>query len=120
MTREQTTGQHGEALAVAYLQKKGYEIVARNWHCQYGEIDIVARGELGLVFIEVKTRHAATVNSALTAITAKKRDKLIKSAYSYISAHDLDDEHWRIDAIGIALNKQRKPIIAHVEDALDW
>ena len=112
------TGNYGEALAADYLRQNGYDIVTTNWHCAHGEIDIVARTQDMLVFVEVKTRRTASTQAAFASITPQKRQRLIASAYAYLDAHADDDPIWRIDAIGIALS--RPPVIDHVEDALDW
>lgn len=120
MTQQQFTGQRGEQLAVAYLEKNGYQIIARNWHCQYGELDIIARQAQTLVFIEVKTRHSQTTQDSFAAITPGKRKRLIATARMYLHETEQDDMMWRIDAIGIALNSDQKPVIDHVEDALEW
>ena len=112
------TGSYGEELAATYLQQHGYHIVTTNWHCQHGEIDIVARADDMLVFVEVKTRRTGSTQAAFSNITPKKRERLIASAYAYLDEHTDDDPAWRIDAIGIALSSP--PVIDHVEDALDW
>jgi putative endonuclease len=115
-----TTGNYGEQLAAGYLRDNGYDIVTTNWHCQHGEIDIVARKEDMLVFVEVKTRRTTSTQAAFASITPKKRERLIASAYAYLDEYTENDSDsaWRIDAIGVALS--RPPVIDHVEDALDW
>lgn len=113
-----TTGQHGEQLAADFLRDQGYEIITTNWHCQRGEIDIVARQQETLVFVEVKTRRGSKPEMAFASITPKKRERLIASVYTYLDQHDFDGALWRIDVIGVALSSQ--PVIEHVEDALGW
>jgi len=54
MAYRQTLGRRGEDLACALLEEQGYEIVARNWRCRRGEIDVVARDAACWVFVEVK------------------------------------------------------------------
>lgn len=115
-----TLGTRGEDLAVNYLKNKGYTIIEQNWHCQRGEIDIVAQvGELW-VFCEVKTRRSTSTQQAFVNITESKAKKIIASVQHYLHEHVLEDVVWRIDAIGIAIPHNGKPIIDHVEDALDW
>ncbi|MEM9950996.1 MAG: YraN family protein [Chloroflexota bacterium] len=113
-------GAEGEALAIAHLKAKDYHIVEQNWHCQRGEIDIVARDGEVWVFCEVKTRRASSTQSALVNITAKKQEKMILAAQEYLHEHQLEDVIWRIDAIAVALPTNSEPIIDHVEDVLDW
>lgn len=113
-------GDYGEQLAIQFLQQQGHTILTTNWTCPHGEIDIVSQDGACLVFVEVKTRHSDTTSSAFVAITAKKRQRMIASAYAYLEAHDHDESAWRIDVIAIALPHARAPIIDYVEDALDW
>jgi putative endonuclease len=112
------TGNRGEAIAAAYLIRKHYAIVETNWRFRGGEIDIVARHNDMLVFVEVRSRSATTTEAAFATITPSKRQRLIRSAYAYINAHDLPEStSWRIDIIGIALPHGT---VDHIEDALDW
>jgi putative endonuclease len=113
-------GIYGEAAAAAYLTEQGYEILATNWHCARGELDIVDRHNAVLVFVEVKTRRGSQPDAAFASVSAAKRERLIASAYLYLEQHKLDDVQWRIDVIAVALPHTGKPLIVHVEDALDW
>jgi putative endonuclease len=116
----QKTGQRGEDLAAAYLQHHGYDIIATNWRCHAGEIDIIARQGRTLVFVEVRARHASTTESAFESISPRKRERLVASVHQYLSDHDLETAMWRVDVIAVALARSGKADIDHVEDALDW
>jgi putative endonuclease len=116
----QRTGKRGEELAAAYLKRGGYDIVATNWRCAAGEIDIVAWQGHTLVFVEVRTRHARTTESAFESITPRKQERLVASVHQYLTTHDLAAAVWRIDVIAVALGPAGDPDIDHVEDALDW
>lgn len=120
MSQTRKTGDRGESIARDYLMQKGYSIVDTNWSTRFGELDIVAKMDDIVVFIEVKTRHSKNTESAFASITPAKREKMIKVVYQYIHEKKLDDIDWRIDAIGIALHRNQSPIIDHVEDAFDW
>lgn len=113
-------GAQGEALARQYLIKQGYDIVASNWSTRFGEIDIIARSNGILVFVEVKTRRSRNTESALAGITPAKHERLVKAVYQYLHEQEMDEATWRIDAIAIALESGRRPIIDHVEDVFDW
>lgn len=63
MAQHNRLGQAGEDQAVALLQEKGYEILARNWHSSHKELDIVARNRDWLVVVEVKTRSSEDYSS---------------------------------------------------------
>jgi putative endonuclease len=114
------TGNDGEQAATHYLTKQGYDVLATNWHCSRGELDIIARQDEVLVFIEVKTRRGNQPDAAFAGVSAAKCQRLIASAYIYLQQNGLDDVQWRIDIIAVALPRTGNPVIAHVEDALDW
>lgn len=114
------TGAYGEEIAANYLRHNGYTVVATNWRCPRGELDIIAQDGDVLVFVEVKTRRTADTSDAFLSVTPRKRQRLIDSAYSYIASHRPDNPQWRIDVVGIALPHSGQPLIEHVEDALDW
>jgi len=121
MSHNQRTGDEGEAIAINFFKAKGYAIIDTNWSSTFGEIDIVAKYEDTYVFVEVKTRHSQTTESALASITPSKREKMTNTIYIYLHEHNLDEDTlWRVDAIGIALRRNQPPIIDHVENAFDW
>ncbi len=113
-------GKMGESAAAAHLAARGYTIVATNWRCPFGELDIVARTADTLVFVEVKSRHTQSVDEALTGFTASKRDRVLKAIYHYLQTHDLPDDSWRFDLIGVAISMHGTPAVEHLENALDW
>jgi putative endonuclease len=113
-------GQRGEQLAAAYLQRNGYTIVTTNWRCAHGELDIVARKDHVLVFIEVRTRRASSTEEALESVKPHKQIRLQQLAYAYLSANNLPDAAWRVDIIAVALPYRGQPVIEHVENALEW
>ncbi|HEX2907602.1 MAG TPA: YraN family protein [Phototrophicaceae bacterium] len=113
-------GNQGEQLAASHLQHQGYTIVAQNWHCQYGEIDIIARQGETLVFVEVRTRHARLTETAFESITERKQARLVRAVQVYLAQHNLEDGPWRVDVIAIAVPPSGSPVIDHITDALDW
>lgn len=70
--------------AVLFLQKKGYEILERNFYSRHGEIDIIAKDEQYIVFIEVKYRKKNQAGNALYAINRKKQQKILHTAKWYL------------------------------------
>ncbi|MEO8608521.1 MAG: YraN family protein [Chloroflexota bacterium] len=113
-------GQRGEQLAIEYLKHRGYLILATNWRCKNGEIDIVAQKADTLIFVEVRTRHADNTESAFESITLRKHSRMIAAAQAYIAEKALDDMDWRVDMIGIAIPYRGAPIIDYAEDVLGW
>ncbi|MBI5669293.1 MAG: YraN family protein [Chloroflexi bacterium] len=116
----QPFGQRGEQLATHYLKQQGYTIIGTNWHCRFGEIDIIARQGDTLVFVEVRARHAALPEAAFASISKRKRARLLRAAHLYLADHQLENANWRVDVIAIAIPPSGRPMIEHVADALDW
>lgn len=109
------TGALYEQKAVSFLEKKGYQIVERNFYSKYGEIDIIARDREYLVFVEVKFRKNAYLGAALEAVTPAKQKRIIRSAMYYIySNRKLYDTACRFDVLAFEGEK-----IFHIENAFE-
>ena len=108
-------GKEGEEMAAAYLQKKGYVILARNYTFKKSELDIVAMQDGKLIVVEVKTRNSDYLAGPEITVTKKKQKALIKAANFYIHEKDLDVET-RFDIISIILNSKEQTL-EHLEDA---
>ena len=80
-------GQRAEALCAELLQKAGLRILARNWRCRLGEIDLVAEEAGTLVFAEVRLRRDARFGGAAESITAAKRARIVAAARLYLAGH---------------------------------
>ena len=78
-------GRHAENLAAAFLQQQGLKLVACNYRCRFGEIDLIARDGKTLVFVEVRMRTSARFGGAAASITAAKRGKLLRAARHYLA-----------------------------------
>jgi putative endonuclease len=78
-------GRHAENVAAAFLQQQGLELVARNYRCRFGEIDLIARDGKTLVFVEVRMRSSNSFGGAAASITAAKRGKLTRAARHYLA-----------------------------------
>jgi putative endonuclease len=109
-------GKQGETRAIAALQKAGYEIIERNWQCVLGEIDIVARHNDEIVFVEVRARVDG-IDSALESVTRRKRANLARLASAYLNDHNLADAPHRIDVVAV---EPRSGAVEIVEDAVGW
>ncbi|MDH5577468.1 MAG: YraN family protein [Betaproteobacteria bacterium] len=79
------SGTRAEDLCAELLQKAGLRILARNWRCRLGEIDLVAAEGATLVFAEVRLRRDSAYGGAAESITAAKRARLIAAARLYLS-----------------------------------
>ena len=113
------TGQRGEALARDYLLRRGYTILAQNWRCSAGEIDLVAQQGNTLVFVEVRTRHGDRLGSPEESVSPAKQAKLIELAYTYLAQTGCPDSPWRIDVIALLLNpREGVARFNHIESAV--
>jgi putative endonuclease len=118
--RRRSLGQRGEAIAVAYLQRHGYAILARNWRCAVGELDIVARDGDCLALVEVRARHGDTYGSAEDSITPRKQAKLVEVAQTYLQATAQEDSTWRIDVIAIQIGPGDRVLsLNHIRNAVE-
>lgn len=80
-------GAEAEDEAARYLQRQGLRLVARNWRCRYGELDLVMADGAGLVFVEVRARSRGDFGGAAESITAMKRQRLVRAAQHYLQKH---------------------------------
>ena len=104
-------GDSGELLAARWLEARGYRVIARNWRCLYGEIDLIVESTSptpGLpydevIFVEVKTRRGDALGAPEEAVTALKRRRLIASAQTYLAEQCAEQRPYRIDVVAIAL-----------------
>lgn len=111
-------GRHGEELAAQHLTAKGYDIVARNWRCEAGELDLVARDGENLAFVEVRTRRGQALGSPEESITLAKQVRLIDLAEAYIQAEGWPGG-WRIDVVAIEMDRRGRLLrVDHYENAV--
>jgi putative endonuclease len=94
-------GSGGEDLAADWLERKGYEIVERNWRCRSGEVDLVVRRGPLTVFVEVKERRNRAHGLGLEAVTWGKRMRLIRAARLYAAAKGLTETDLRFDVVSV-------------------
>ena len=115
MTRNQRIGRWGEQAAADYLTGRGYEIVSRNIRTPYGEIDLIAKKDGFMVFVEVKARTSGTFGPPEIAVTPRKRQHMVSCAEYYAQQNEID--HWQIDVIAIERVEGRSEI-THFENAV--
>ena len=110
-------GKKGEDIACMYLESQGLEVIERNWRCQSGEADIIAREEGVLAFIEVKTRRSQAAGLPEDAVDLRKRRKYEKIATDYLFSHDLASTRIRFDVMALLLSNDGKALLRHHRDA---
>lgn len=120
MTRTDTragVGALGEQLAVDYLQGLGLRVLARNWRCRYGELDVVVADDAvqAVVFVEVKTRTTDRFGGVAEAVTPVKVRRLRRLAGLWLSQQDARWESVRLDVVTVRIGQGRSPELTHIE-----
>jgi putative endonuclease len=99
------TGRLGEQLAEEYLLDQGFQIITKNFHSLYGEIDIIAKKNGKLHFIEVKSRRNSSFGLPVESYTYIKQQKIIKTAFIYMDQQDTRLS-FQFDFISILLDQE--------------
>ncbi len=99
-------GRQGEDLAAAFLQKEGFRIIARNWRCRAGEIDLIAQRDLELRFVEVKTRRGMDFGYPEESVTYAKRQHLVRALEYWLQQHPSPGISCQIDVLSVLLTTQ--------------
>lgn len=111
-------GKQAEEVAVRYLQEQGYRIIAQNWYCTTGELDIIAYDLSQLVIVEVRSkREGSKYGTALEAITPSKVKQVRKTAFYYLYKTGNSEANIRFDVIAITTNHDGTSHINHIESA---
>ncbi len=113
MAYHHEVGKKGELLAAHHLRAKKYEVLHTNWTYGNLELDIVARYEGILIFVEVKTRSTQFFGMPEEAVHANKAQLIRKAADKYMEQYQLQPDEIRFDIIAVTVNKE----IMHFEDA---
>jgi len=112
-------GYAGEEFVSKFLQKKGFEILDRNFVIQGGEIDLVCMDGNEIVFIEVKSLSSKSEIMLEQTITKKKTKSLIKTCRVWLSRKNLENCDWRIDFVGVIFGRYDKIIaVKHIKGAI--
>jgi putative endonuclease len=110
-------GALGEQLATDHLTGLGLRILARNWRCRYGELDVIAADPTTntVVFVEVKTRTGDGFGGLAHAVTERKARRLRRLAALWLATQERRWAAVRIDVIGVRIGRRRTPEISHLE-----
>ncbi len=116
MVDRMALGAWGEDVAVQHLQGRGYVVLARNWRCREGELDVVAqRGGL-LVFVEVKTRSGAGYGEPAEAVTALKARRIrLLAARWLVDCRPSGSFDLRFDVVGVVRQPSGPPAVTHLQ-----
>lgn len=128
-TQRSRLGAAGEELAVRTLEDAGLRVIARNWRCAAGELDVIAEEEAPdfsrngerttwRVLVEVRTRRGDRYGSALQSVTARKQAKLREVALCYLEAEGWTGP-WRIDVVAVQMDARGALItVDHIRHAV--
>ncbi len=116
MAAHNDLGALGEQIALEYLLGKNYQILETNWVCGHKEVDIIAKEDDTIVFVEVKTRHSTCLVDPEITVDVYKQRHLIWAANSYVNRYQYDLDV-RFDIIAIVIDKNNEKKIEHIEDA---
>lgn len=113
-------GRWGEDLAAEFLRKKKYRLVACNYRCRFGEIDLIVENKKFLVFVEVKLRKSPKFAQAMEFVDQRKQERLKQTAAMYLAQQEDAGKQPRFDVVEIYAPEglqTKKPVIQHMEDA---
>lgn len=113
----QALGLEGETRACLVVEARGYRVLARRYRTRHGEIDIVARHEGTIVFVEVKARRGGAFGDPAAAITPQKQRRLVAMASDYLARHRLARCAVRFDVVSVEFHVDRSPVVTVIPDA---
>lgn len=117
MTDKKELGREGEERAVSYLKNNGYRIIERNFKNKLGEIDVIARQEDCICFVEVRSRQGGLSHGdALESVGPLKQRRLSRLAVSFLKTRDLWGQKARFDVVSVSLSDCRDSVVL-VKDA---
>ena len=109
----QSLGQSGEDLACTELERRGYAILARRYRSRFGEIDVVARDDQTIVFVEVKARAGDEFGGGAAAVTPWKQRRIAQMAVDYLSRNNLHDQPCRFDVVTVDIKDDRPEVVVY-------
>jgi putative endonuclease len=117
VTYQKRIGDEGEDFARQYLRARGYQILERNYHSRYGEVDLVAEHDRCIVFVEVKTRTSDRFGLPEESVTPEKLEKINDTGLLWLQDHPEAPDDWRVDVIAIIMDKNQNVVdIQHFVD----
>ena len=115
-TAKALLGKRAEELTAAELVRRGCEIVGTNYHCRYGEIDIIAKDAGTLIFVEVRARRYSDFMTPAESVDHRKQSKLILTAQHYLSSNGLDVD-CRFDVAEVRFERGKSVSVEIIEGA---
>lgn len=115
--QRQAVGAYGERLAARHLEERGLVILARNWRCSDGEVDLILRDGDCVVFCEVKTRRTATYGPPAAAVDTRKMQKLRQLALRWLEENATRAPNIRFDVVEVHPQPRGAARVRHLKAA---
>ncbi|MFQ5591113.1 MAG: YraN family protein [Phycisphaerae bacterium] len=115
--QRQRLGRRGERLVARYLQRRRHKILARNYRCDMGEIDLISADGDTIVFVEIKTRSSRELQDPQETIGSAKWRRVERAARHFLASCDGAGHPCRFDFVSVVWPPHGSPEIEHVEDA---
>ena len=112
-------GKRGEIFAWNFLIQKGYKILEKNYRCKLGEVDVIAKKQGRLIFIEVKTRKSNHCGSPEEAVHAWKQKKIAQVAAWYLKSKKIYDPPIAFEVVAIDWIDGEEPRVRLIQEAFD-
>lgn len=117
MDERTEVGRRGEAAVARRYVARGYRVVAHNWRCRIGELDLVLSRGATLVICEVKTRRGTRFGGGFEAVDARKRQKLRALAETFCLQHPVAASSIRFDVASVRLRADGSATVEIFDDA---
>ncbi|WP_087518068.1 YraN family protein [Pseudomonas sp. M30-35] len=119
-TSSQSSGNAAEAIARQHLEKNGLRLIAKNWRCRLGELDLVMLDIDTVVFVEVRYRRHKAWGGAAESVDTRKRNKLTQAAMSFLQQESRWNQHpCRFDVVAISADSKDKLQLNWIKNAFD-
>jgi len=115
MANETRKGNYGENVACGFLERRGFILLEKNFRRSGGEIDLIMRDDVVVVFVEVKYRRSLAAGPPRIAVTPAKQRRIVQTAQHYIAENDLCDTDFRFDVVEVFGQEQLR--VEHIENA---
>ena len=114
----QQKGQHFEAAALQFLQQRNMALIARNYRCRLGEIDLIMLDQSTLVFVEVRYRRSNSHGPAFATVDERKQFKVRSAARHFLHCNKQYQHHiCRFDVLGIEAGTGTRPVVDWIANA---
>lgn len=112
-------GQEVEWQAAEYLHRQGLKLLARNYRCRSGEIDLIMQSHDGLVFVEVRYRRQNSFGGAAASVDRRKQQRLLATAQYYLQQHHATNRPCQFDVVAVMPGPDGTPVFDWIQNAFE-